>query len=235
MIANHSIISKIFTVKYNLKETKRLVVPILKLIANILRGNEEITNTMIRRKVICFLKKFLSNRNSNVKKELCYALSLITSGTIDQNYELLKYDLLSQIKDLCYDSSTLVRKEALYVFINSCKKLDIKLTCQLIKSGLLEIYKDNLSYLHEKELVYLSLEGIELILSVGNEININNPFSKFFSELGGIEAIENIISKLEDKVISNKCNKILDNFYINDEIKGMGYNQFLSQNCMKIH
>jgi hypothetical protein len=30
---------------------------------------------------------------------------------------------------------------------------------------------------------------------LGNEINLNNPFSKFFSELGGIEAIENIISK----------------------------------------
>lgn len=234
MIANHSLISKMFCLHYKKKEAKELLIPSLKLIGNILRGNEEITNTMLRRKVICFLKNFLSNRNTNVKMELCYALSHITSGTIDQNYELLKYDLFAQIKALCYDSNNLVRKEALYVFTNSCSKQDIKLTCQLIKSGVLEILKDNLFNLKEREILYIALEGIELILTVGNEINHNNPLSKFFSEVGGVEAIENIISKTEDKVISSKCYKILDNFYINDDFK-MGFNQFIIKNYMKIH
>ena len=233
MIANHSLISKIFNTQYEKSDKKDLILVSLKLIGNILRGNEEITNIMIRKKVISFLKNLLASTNIYVKMELCYALSHITSGTVDQNYELLKYDILSQIKSLCYDVNTLVRKEALYIFSNSCGKMDMKLTLQLIKSGVIEIFYENLKNLNEREIIFISLQGLDMILSVGSLIP-SNPFAKILSDIGGVEAIENILSKIEDKNISSLCYKILDTFYINDEIKGNGYSQFIKK-YMKIH
>jgi len=234
MIANHSLISKIFNTQYEKKDKKDLVLVCLKLIGNILRGNEEITNIMIRKKVIGFLKNLMGSTNIYVKMELCYALSQITSGTVDHNYELLKYDILSKIKDICYDVNTLVRKEALYIFSNACSKMDMRLTLQLIKSGIIEIFNDNLTNLYEREIIYISLKGLDMILSVGTLIP-SNPFAKLLSDLGGVDAIENILSKIEVENISSLCYKILDTFYINNEIKGNGYSQYIAKNYMKIH
>jgi hypothetical protein len=69
---------------------------------------------------------------------------------------------------------------------------------------------------------------------MGNQNN-PNPFAKVFSEIGGVDTIENLLSRADELSISNKCHKILETYFINTEIKSLSVVNDLTKKYMGVH
>jgi len=58
--------------------------PIIKVIGNLVTGNNEQTQKILSTGILHHLKNLLKNNNKNIRKEVCWTISNITAGSNEQ-------------------------------------------------------------------------------------------------------------------------------------------------------
>ena len=143
--------------------------PALRVVGNILFGDEDQTQTMLNLNVLSGLEYLLKGDNKKLRKEACWSLSNIAAGTKSQIQALLDFssimDILFDILD-CGDYAT--QLEALYVLCNAINGATHEQVRQLVAMGSIKVLCLYLNIGDEKALKCV-IKAVDHILDAGQK------------------------------------------------------------------
>ena len=200
-------------------QDRDLLIPCIKLLGQMLAGDNYIIDALVEKDVIPFLKVYLSDKNCKIRKDTCWAISNITCSNLHlkmlQNHSIFE-ELISLVRN---DINNVVKKEALWALVNTCIYGDFPLISYLNKQGIIQIFQKNIDKNgNDTEILEIIFEALCKIFEIGKVIAINgeNPYVKEFLKFGGQDTLETISDKFgkNDKLYNIIFN--LSTKYIND-------------------
>lgn len=97
--------------------------PIVRMLGNIATGNDNQTNTIIRMGFLEFFGvlfyRIENKKSQRLRKELCWTLSNITAGPIEQVQSVIDKELISMLIDAMQNYEPYIRKEACWALSNA--------------------------------------------------------------------------------------------------------------------
>ena len=147
--------------------------PTLRIVGNCMSGSDTQTQAILDFGVLPILSSLLDSESRNIRKETCWTLSNVTSGTISQVQQVLESPgLFSKIIEMIQSSEdSEIQKEATWVVSNATSNREPKQIAHIIEQGavgpLVELLKKRSIVLD------IALEGLENIL--GEYLRIPPP------------------------------------------------------------
>lgn len=195
-IIEEGLVDSLLSSQYD--QDRDLLVPSIKLIGQMLAGDDNIVDSLVEKHVTTFLKKYLSDKNSKIRKDTCWAISNITCS----KFHLKTLLNLSVFEELIYlvknDVDNIVKKEALWALVNTCIYADFPLISYLNKQGIIKVFQKNLEKIvNDREIIQVTIEALNKIFEIGKVISNNdeNPFVKEFLKFGGQETLDFVLNK----------------------------------------
>lgn len=224
-ILDENVINQIICIKYD--NAVKLLSPCIKLLGDMLAGNDHIISRMIEVNVIPFLKVHLNEKNPKIKKDICWAFSniscikvflemLLREGVFEQLILIAKNDL-----------DSLVKREALWAIANGCFFADVPMINLVVKHGVINII---IKYLERVKLdcdvVKILSEALMKIFEIGYVISKQgeNKYITEFIVLGGKDTLEKKMSEfmMNEKIYRLLCSindkYVKSNEYYEDKI-----------------
>ncbi|CAM9933922.1 unnamed protein product, partial [Discosporangium mesarthrocarpum] len=148
----------------------RVVKPALRTIGNVVCAEDDAdyTEAILEAGSVPCLRKLIAHPNREIQKEACWTLSNIAAGSVSQIQSVLDSGAMPQLIELATAKGTdsEVRSEAFWVVLNAASCGSDAQIEKLVKQGCVPILSDLLS---ESSMVMMALEGIERVLSVGDQ------------------------------------------------------------------
>ncbi|CAK59170.1 unnamed protein product (macronuclear) [Paramecium tetraurelia] len=142
-------------------EKQSLVIPALRIIGNILTGNEEQTNHVLNTGVLSKFEILLKHKNKAIRREICWSLSNIAAGTAAQVKQIIRNDsLLSSLFEELEKGTPEIKKEIAFILSNSVIYAELKDLDHLVMSHGLIQKLSSLLDMSDKTVIQVSLEGI---------------------------------------------------------------------------
>ena len=95
----------------------KIITPALRIVGNLVSGNEIATQTVMDAGVLPVLYKLMDHQKKGIRKEACWAISNITAGTPSQIETVLSHtNIMKKIIELAEHANWDVRKEAVSRF-----------------------------------------------------------------------------------------------------------------------
>jgi importin subunit alpha-6/7 len=201
-------------------ETPSVQTPALRVVGNIVTGDEAQTQTVLNCPLaLPYLKKLLLDSNKAIRKEACWGISNITAGTTDQIQMVISADIIPIVVELMKSAEFEIRKEAAWTLSNasSCGSSDQVL--YLANQNVIPLFCEFLSCL-DQATVSICLDGLENILKLGNDterFGSPNPFVRVIEECNGLEQLNGLINH-QNPGIYEKVAVILDYFENADDV-----------------
>lgn len=105
--------------------------PIMRMIGNIVTGSDEQTGVLVRMGFLKFFKPIFyrleNKKQAMLRKEMCWALSNITAGTVEQAQAVVDADLIPLLVDAMSSYELFIRKEACWAISNLLYHCEVKL------------------------------------------------------------------------------------------------------------
>jgi len=210
-------------VVFNLMHQSQTVqTPSLRIIGNIVTGDDDQTQHVIDLHVLPRLKYMLDNVNIKkaIKKEVCWTISNITAGTVDQIQKVIDEDLFRFVLDQLNSGEYDTRKEAAWAIANATSSGSDVQVKYLVESGCIESMCELLTS-PDSKIVLVCLEGLENILDRGENIknlcaDRRNPYAVKIEEIEGLDKIEDLGNSKDSTVYAKaahfvrKFNKYVD-------------------------
>jgi hypothetical protein len=194
----------------------------LRVIGNIVTGDDTQTQYIINLEVLPKLKNLLRSDKLSLVREACWTISNIAAGNHLQIQAIIKEDIFPRIIALLYFQELEILREAIWSISNSTSSGNPEQIRYLVNIGLLEPFCSLLTY-NDAKIVIVVLEGIENILKAGKrEVGdtFENPYVSQIEEIKGIEKIEDL-QKHKNMDIYNKAVYILETYFqAEDDIIG---------------
>lgn len=94
--------------------------PALRVVGNVLFGDEEQTQTMVNLHVVTGIEHLMRSENSRLRKEATWCLSNVTAGNRTQIQSVIdNTDLMHLLVDLALNAENATKQEALYTICNA--------------------------------------------------------------------------------------------------------------------
>lgn len=182
--------------------------PALRVIGNLISGNESQINLLVSSGVTKSLTYCLESRSKIIRQESMWALSNLC--TTKHLSSLISKGILKRIIDLSITDTEDVQTEAVWSLFNSVFTSDPVQIQSLVDLGLLSAlcYLLNLSSNRCKMLL---LKSIEKVLKSGQDLPVN-PYVSILESNGGLDTIEHLLQSKNEKIVS-KCEKLLKDFF----------------------
>ena len=139
--------------------------PTLRIVGNCMSGSDTQTQAILDFGVLPILSSLLDNESRNIRKETCWTLSNITSGTVSQVQQVLESPgLFSRVIQMIDESSddAEIQKEATWVVSNATSNREPNQIAYIIEQGAVGPL---VALLKKRSLVLdIALEGLENIL-----------------------------------------------------------------------
>jgi hypothetical protein len=195
----------------------------LRLIGNILTGDDHTIDEMLKYGVIQFLEKYLNSQYATLRREATWCLSNIAAGTKNQISNLISSSAMPKIYELVKDSNNDVVRESIWVVSNCLTGSDLDMCIKLANQNVLSPIIYVLVHHSEPCILGITLEGLKRFFEHGEVIkqfgNGNNPFVEAFISGGGVDHLE--------KLQHHKNNEI---YYTSSEILEIFFNCQVFQN-----
>jgi len=194
-----------------------ILIPILRTLGNIVTGNEEQTNQVLRvPAVVQKLFKLLGREKKAVRREACWALSNITAGTPQQIQCVIDdKENIAMLITLASSDITEVKREAAWVLSNATNHGTAEQVNSLVENGVIDCFVGLLDCPDSKTVIVV-LEGINNILTMGAEVakqfRRENPFLAELETKGAVPKIEKLQEHPSHEVYT-KALKILENHF----------------------
>jgi len=168
--------------------------PALRVIGNIVTGEEHQTQIAIESGCLPALKMMLDNNTKKgTKREVCWTLSNITAGNQDQIGAVIQSNVIDSLIQQMSESEFDVRKEAAWAIANATSSATSPQIGELVRRGCIPPLCD-LVMVSDIRVVVVSLEGLENILKHGELLkqhnNHINPYAQVMERCGGLQQLE---------------------------------------------
>eukprot|EP01118_Nematostelium_gracile_P016694 TRINITY_DN6975_c0_g1_i1.p1 TRINITY_DN6975_c0_g1~~TRINITY_DN6975_c0_g1_i1.p1 ORF type:complete len:512 (+),score=108.38 TRINITY_DN6975_c0_g1_i1:139-1536(+) len=183
--------------------------PCIRIIGNILTGNDQQTQHLIDQRVLPKLYLLLATPKSRiVLKETCWAICNITAGNLSQVQAVIDHNIIPQFISILQKSDFEVKKEVIYAFSNAIYKRNPSQIEHLVQSGILREFAVLLK-LEDVELIKTMLKGVLIIFQVGR---MQNYYPSIFEQYEGIDRLEELQEHKNNDIYKLSV-KILEDFY----------------------
>eukprot|EP00744_Colponema_vietnamica_P002670 GILI01004162.1.p1 GENE.GILI01004162.1~~GILI01004162.1.p1 ORF type:complete len:580 (+),score=220.15 GILI01004162.1:95-1834(+) len=194
-------------------ERKEIVIPSLRLVGNIVSGDEDQTQLMVDSNCVPALTRLLENPRRNIRKEACWSLSNITAGSAAQIQKCIEALCFPALVRIMSNAEFEVRKEAIHAIGNATSGTEKQIK-YLAENGVIAALCESLTQV-DGDLVLVCLTAIENILQSGEKVaskgNGYNPYLEDVEQYG-IDAIENLQSH-EKTEIYEKASSIIEKYF----------------------
>lgn len=203
-------------------QTSAVQTPALRVIGNIVTGDEIQTQVAISSGCLPALKLMLDTHNKkSIKREVCWTLSNITAGNRAQIQAVLDASIVDSLIFHMKNSEFDVRKEAAWAIANATSSGTSSQIAQLVAKGCIEPLSE-LVTAPDVRVVAVSLEGLENILRQGEALKDHNqgvnPYAQIIEETGGLNYIEKL-GKHPSQPIFSKAQSLFKTYFSSDDIE----------------
>jgi hypothetical protein len=193
---------------------------IIKLIGNILTGDSQDVNEMVKYGVIELLENLYINNNSQqnplLEKEILWAISNITAGNISD----INFFMRSKFVKILFEKAYVIRNnnlmiELIWIFSNAISGGGVEVACDLIKMGILEMYVYIIDNFEAEIIILVALAGLRSLFGHGEivkPLTEKNPILESFCKLGGISSLEKLSNSNKNE-ISMKVEQIIKEYF----------------------
>ncbi|KAM3141616.1 hypothetical protein pb186bvf_006221 [Paramecium bursaria] len=195
-----------------------IIIPTIRILGNIVTGNEQQTSYVIQQGLLTKIPKLL-NQKRLVRQETCWALSNITAGNSEQVTQVIQNsDIVEKLFQLFQTDVDEVLTNAILVISNAtqhCQMIDLEV---LLKYGLVQIY---VQLLRGEDVLLLTLKALSKLLKrvQGHQVFQDiNPFFIQFQQLGGVEILKEL-QKHENQDLQLESKNILDEFHKGEDLQ----------------
>ena len=206
-----------------LKMNYKIYNPCLRMLANLVTGEDSVTQRVLEAGYLDVIYPFMSHFCTKLRKEVMWSLSNILAGTHQQIEAVLSRPkifqaLMNSAKSDVYS----VQLEACYGICNMTQDCISSQKKKLVEFGAIEALVGLLKNKHLNErAMQVILEGLEAFLSIYGERNDDrsfNPYADRVEECGGLDVLEDKMSdhNLSEAVYCLLAN-ILQKYWICEE------------------
>jgi importin subunit alpha-6/7 len=200
--------------------------PLIRMLGNIATGTDEQTNHLIRMGILQFFEpifyRFENKKQPRLRKEMCWTLSNITAGTLEQVQAVFDARLIPLLTDAMLSCEPFIRKEACWAVSNllfHCDKkkewLDALMDNRLIDA--LQSYLEVVPNIPEMQCQIL--DCFRYALEAGRKwmpkIGRNAVLDRII-ELDLIDTIEGLQESL-DRSVADKAYALIIDYFTEDE------------------
>ncbi|CAK86092.1 unnamed protein product (macronuclear) [Paramecium tetraurelia] len=194
-------------------ENQKLVIPALRTVGNILTGNEEQTDAVLKLGAIQIFEKLLHNKTKAIQKEVCWSLSNIAAGNSNQVKQIIRNDQLFNSVYLSFDNGTPEIIEQISFLLSNCV---VNAELQDIDYLLMQHqYLQKMSSLldmNQKVVINVTLEGIfELLNRVQYDDGRLEQYKKLIADSLIMKKVDKYL-KHPAKEISKKARQVFEIF-----------------------
>jgi len=199
----------------------KLITPSLRAVGNIITGADELTQFCLENGFLQCVKVLFEMRKKNILKEACWALSNVTAGTKQQVQAVVDFGLMPTVVNLLHHTDYKIQKEAAWTVCNLVTAGNFSNIEHCVQNGAIEGLRRLLNCTDSDTLVCV-LDGYTRILECG-ERNGTTSYCDKVEECGALDEIEALQEAQNDDVYE-KANKIIENFFGEDEIESAQVN-----------
>ena len=192
--------------------------PALRIVGNIVTGDDIQTQLVINCSVLPCLFVLLNSSKKSIKKETCWAISNIAAGNSEQIQSLIDSGLFPTLIHILKNAEVDVKKEAIWAICNAVSGGKPEQINYLVKQGCIKPMLDLLNST-DNRLIQVILEAIESVIKAGKIRNKNfstNEYVKIIEESGGLEKLENLQHHKNNNIYEMSL-KILEKYFEADE------------------
>ena len=195
--------------------------PALRAIGNIVTGSDNHTQQVINLGALPKLLNLLESDRPSIKKEACWTISNITAGTPEQIERVIEANIIQPLIKIMENEKFDVQKEAAWAISNATAGGNPMQIRFLVNQGVIPKLCNLFSCEHARTIL-VCLEGIENILSIGENDKVKtgtNQFAFFVEECGGLDKLEELQAseRIPDELFE-KASNIVKTYFDGQEI-----------------
>eukprot|EP00397_Hematodinium_sp_SG-2012_P004326 GEMP01004337.1.p1 GENE.GEMP01004337.1~~GEMP01004337.1.p1 ORF type:complete len:517 (-),score=127.71 GEMP01004337.1:2509-4059(-) len=194
-------------------------VPALRVIGNVVTGNDDQTQTAIQCGCLPALRNLIQHTKKTIRKEACWAISNITAGNARQIQEVIVADLIPPLLQLLKEADFDVKKEVCWAISNASSGGTAEQVHTIVTNGAIPPLVEILAT-RDTKLLPVVLEALQNILKIGKMLMEQNDRTVneycVMIEQCGLEKIENL-QEGHSTEIYEKVVKILGYFQLEDD------------------
>ena len=190
----------------------------LETVGRIASGNVKQTQYIVDQQVLpCLLKLLSNNYQENIRKNTCWAISIITASTKDLIQEVIEAKIIKPLDELLQNSELDTQKEAAWAISNAIKFGSHTQIKHLVSCGCVKPLCDLLTC-QDPQIVTICLKGLENILKVGEPqkdlagSDVVNPYVQMIED-EGFEQLEQLQIH-NDTDIQERATKLLKTYWV---------------------
>ncbi|XP_062198232.1 importin subunit alpha-1b-like isoform X2 [Phragmites australis] len=198
-----------------------ILVPSLRVVGNIVTGDDAQTQCIIDHQALpCLLNLLVTYQKKIVKKEACWTISNITAGNKEQIQAVINAKIIGPLVNLMQTAEFDVSKEAAWAIYNATDGGTHDQIKYLVSQGCIRAFCDLLSY-SDARILMVCLEGLENILMVGEADQFSgacdfNRYAQMIDDAGGLDKIEDLQNHENNKVYEMAGN-LLETYWLEED------------------
>jgi hypothetical protein len=196
--------------------TTGIQTPALRVVGNVVTGDDAQTQYMIDLNIVPALLWILDSPSRNIRKEACWTLSNISAGTSAQIQVLIVHQVFPKLIELLRSSEFDIQKEAAWAISNATSGGSTEQILYLVQQGALPPMCSLLS-IEDVKILTVALEGIENILRVAQKTDNLDRIIEIISDCGGLNSIEELQHHVNEKIYDRAVKMLEDYFGIEED------------------
>lgn len=202
-------------VEFLMHNTGTVVLPALRTVGNIVKGNDFQTQIILNCNALPCLIHLLSSPTSKIQKIACWTISNITAGNSQQLQEVIDANAIPVLIDILRKAKKGPRKEAAWAISNATYGGSHEQIVYLVAQNCIPPLCDLLAQ-RDTRTVLVALNALGNILAVGAQVAaLNDDINWYAFIIEGCYGLERIIflKTHENIQIKRKAFNILENFF----------------------
>jgi hypothetical protein len=187
LFLNSNVLTRIIDIIKAHNDSKRILLPSVRVIGNVASGNDDHTQRVIDLEALPVLKHLLMH-DRLTQREVCRAISNIATGNHEQIQALIDAGIVPLLLDILVEGDQKMKKEAVWAISNMCMSGSPEQIRYVVERGGLQRLCQSL--FHDNDIILVALDGIRQLMKHGNGKNReSNPYIPLLQEFHGNQYI----------------------------------------------
>merc|ERR1712054_561342 len=207
------------------RQSFAVVTPALRVVGNIVTGDDMQTQIVINCSALPRLGALLLSPKKGIRKESCWTISNITAGDKEQIQAVINANIIPPLIELLTNAEFDIKKEAAWAISNATSGGSTEQIKYLVQQTCIRTLCDLLDA-KDARIITVALEGLENILRVGQEeaqrtgLTVSE-YGQIIDSEGGLDKIEALQNHQQNEIYEKAMKIIQKYFGFEDEDGGV--------------